>query len=110
MAVTKPVNIAMMLALVPGLPPSASTISNGANALARPDHAMMTRLNTLCSLNNAHNSAARVIPAVPAFNILVFSILCGSRSWVSADEQLSISESAVDIVAAKIPARRHLAI
>ena len=66
---------------------------------------MMTRLNTLWLLIIARPSAAAVMTIVVPLMSSVRCIRRGSRSCVIAAEQLSISESAVDMAAAKIPAR-----
>src|SRR5690606_22630535 len=84
--------------------PKQLAINSGANALAKPDQAIMTRLNTLCLLTNAQPSAARVTITVAILSSNVRSIFCGSKSCVSAAEQFKTNESAVDMVAAKMPA------
>ena len=103
-ATTRPVITARILASCDGLPPRHSTSSNGENALARPDHDMITILNTLWLLFNAIASEVNVIAMVDNLSSHVFSMVCGIRSCVSAAEQLSINESAVDMVAANMPA------
>ena len=82
-----------------------STTNIGTKALASPDQAITTIANTLCALSNAQPKAKMHIPKVEALIKNGRSILLGMRSWVNAAEELRIKESAVDSVAAKIPAK-----
>ena len=95
---------AITLTLWLGFPPRHNTTSKGAKALPIPDQTMITKAKTLWLLIKAQRSAPTVTAIVVAFIKTVLSILCGNKSWVIAAEQPRINESAVDMVAAKIPA------